>query len=346
MSRLIARLSSSAALVLAAGLLAGAGPPQEQRSGDGGNVRAPAPLVQVSTPGDLAPDENPLPAAPGAAEPATVTPGRTAQSLTPNLYSYARVLGTDFRPRASTTTYGYDFNGCVNQTGGSDNRFFARLDVPNGAVLKYVRFYFNDTSASDMTLWLSKFTPGQSSTDITSVNSSGSAGYGSTLSAEITEIVDTTTYSYELVVYPPVLTTAHQFCGARVTYYWPSDGHFTAIAPCRLVDTRAPVFPAPLGGGWLPPATVRSYTIAGVCGLPAGVKAVSLNATVTAPAGPGFLTLYPEGGAFPPVSTLNFWGGDTIVNSAIVPLGPTGGISMALGVSGGHVILDINGYYY
>jgi hypothetical protein len=120
---------------------------------------------------------------------------------------------------------------------------------------------------------------------------------------------------------------------------------FIALPPCRLVDTRAPIYPAPLGGGFLPSATVRSYTLTGVCALPVNAKAISLNATVVKPVGPGFLTLWPEGGTFPPVSTLNFLGNDVIVNAAVVPLSPSGGISMALGVSGGDVILDTNGYY-
>ena len=62
---------------------------------------------------------------------------------------------------------------------------------------------------------------------------------------------------------------------------------FIALPPCRLVDTRAPLFPAPLGGGFLPAGTVRSYTLVGVCNLPANAQAISLNATVTNPTGPG-----------------------------------------------------------
>ncbi|MCM3874856.1 MAG: hypothetical protein NEA02_00405 [Thermoanaerobaculia bacterium] len=117
---------------------------------------------------------------------------------------------------------------------------------------------------------------------------------------------------------------------------------FIALTPCRIVDTRGN---APLTGGFLPAATVRSYTVTNVCGIPPGAQALSLNATVVHPTGEGFLVLYPEGGTFPPVSTLNFLGNDVIVNAAVVPLSATGGISMALGVSGGDVILDTNGYY-
>jgi hypothetical protein len=117
---------------------------------------------------------------------------------------------------------------------------------------------------------------------------------------------------------------------------------FVALPPCRVIDTRGN---APLAGGFLPAATVRSYAVTGVCGIPPGAQALSLNATVVHPTGPGFLTLWPDGGAFPPVSTLNYLGGDVVVNAAVVPLSAAGGISMALGVSGGDVILDVNGYY-
>jgi hypothetical protein len=137
-------------------------------------------------------------------------------------------------------------------------------------------------------------------------------------------------------------TATHPAQGRRALTGGTTALPFVALFPCRLVDTRGN---APLTGGFLPPATLRSYTLTGVCNVPANAKAISLNATVVHPTGPGFLTLYPEGGAFPPVSTLNYLGNDVVVNAAVVPLSAAGGISMALGVSGGDVILDTNGYY-
>lgn len=131
--------------------------------------------------------------------------------------------------------------------------------------------------------------------------------------------------------------------GRQALAVGPAPMPFVALPPCRLVDTRGNG--APLTGGFLPAATVRTYTLTGVCGIPAGARAVSLNATVVQPAGPGFLVLYEEGGAFPPVSTLNFREGETIANAAVVQLGGTGGVSVAFGVSGGDLILDVNGYY-
>ena len=119
---------------------------------------------------------------------------------------------------------------------------------------------------------------------------------------------------------------------------------FVAVTPCRLVDTRGLTAALP-GGGFLPSATERSYTLSGACGIPADAQAISLNATITNPTGPGFLVLWAKGGALPPVSTLNFLGGQTVANAAAVPLSADGGVSVVLGVSGGDVILDTNGYY-
>ena len=140
---------------------------------------------------------------------------------------------------------------------------------------------------------------------------------------------------------PPYWVDAHA-AERRALASGPMALPFISVFPCRLVDTRGN---APLTGGFLPSATVRSYTLTGVCNIPASAQAISLNVTVVHPTGPGFLTIYPEGGAFPPVSTLNYLGNDVIVNAAVVPLSATGGISIALGVSGGDVILDTNGYY-
>jgi hypothetical protein len=121
---------------------------------------------------------------------------------------------------------------------------------------------------------------------------------------------------------------------------------FVALQPCRLVDTRTPLFPAPLGAdGFVPPVTVRSYTLVGVCNIPASAKAVSVNATVVNPTGPGFLVLWAKDGPFPPVSTLNFEQGDIDHNAAIVPLSDDGSISILFGLSGADIVLDTNGYY-
>ena len=118
---------------------------------------------------------------------------------------------------------------------------------------------------------------------------------------------------------------------------------FVAVTPCRLVDTRGNG--APLQGGFLPAATVRTYTLVGVCNIPADAKAISLNATAVNPVGPGFLTMYAAGASLPTVSTLNFVANTVVANAAVVPLSASGAISVVFGVSGGDLVLDTNGYY-
>ena len=144
---------------------------------------------------------------------------------------------------------------------------------------------------------------------------------------------------------PPAAEAAHASAGRQALVAAPTSTPlpFVAVPPCRLVDTRGNG--APLTGGFLPAATVRNYTLVGNCGIPADAKAISLNATVVSPVGPGFLTLYPQGGAFPSVSTVNFVANETVANAAVVPLSATGTISVAFGVSGGDIVLDTNGYY-
>lgn len=88
--------------------------------------------------------------------------------------------------------------------------------------------------------------------------------------------------------------------------------------------------------------------MAGQCGIPASASAVSLNLTVTGATGPGYLTVYPQGGAVPFASTINFRVGQTRANNAIIPLGPGGGIAIFYGQASGNtvdVIVDVNGYF-
>src|SRR5215831_13260822 len=120
---------------------------------------------------------------------------------------------------------------------------------------------------------------------------------------------------------------------------------FQPVTPCRIVDTRGPA--GTFGAPSLSPGSPRSFPLpTGPCaGIPTGVGAYSLNVTATNTQGPGFFKIYPQGGVAPVVSTLNYVGGQTVANAAIVPAGATGGITVAAGVSGADLVIDINGYY-
>src|SRR5687768_3049261 len=105
---------------------------------------------------------------------------------------------------------------------------------------------------------------------------------------------------------------------------------FVAVTPCRLVDTRQAGFPAGYGPPSLTGGVPRDFDLnnqPNCTGIPGGVDAYSLNITVTNTQGPGFILIYPQGGAQPSVSTVNYVGGQTIANAAIVPAGTGGGVT-------------------
>lgn len=120
---------------------------------------------------------------------------------------------------------------------------------------------------------------------------------------------------------------------------------FVGTNPCRIADTRAAGFPVAYGPPPLAAGVPRNFPLAGQCGIPPSAGAMSLNITVTNTLGPGFILIYPEGGAQPVVSTLNYIAGQTVANAAIVPLGMGGGVTVIAGVSGTDLIIDTNGYY-
>lgn len=129
--------------------------------------------------------------------------------------------------------------------------------------------------------------------------------------------------------------------GAAIAAHGVDFAEFVNLAPCRLADTRD--LPGPYGGPVLAGGIPRDFTITGQCGIPANATAVSFNFTVTQPVAAGHLTVWPAGGAFPPVSTLNYIAAD-VANAAIVPLGAGGAISVQPLVAT-HLVIDVNGYY-
>jgi hypothetical protein len=123
---------------------------------------------------------------------------------------------------------------------------------------------------------------------------------------------------------------------------------FLAVTPCRIADTRNAA--GPYGGPSLAANTTRDFTITGQCGIPVSARAVSLNLAVTTMNTNGNLIAWPQGGAIPNVSVIN-WNATSvaIANATVVQLGVAGGMSVRSNVPAGGVvdlIIDVNGYYY
>jgi len=122
----------------------------------------------------------------------------------------------------------------------------------------------------------------------------------------------------------------------------PPASSFYTLTPCRLVDTRAADGPA------IAPGAVRTFALAGACGLPPGARSVSLNVTVVAGSGPGNVVVYPGDLSAPLASTLNFAAGQTRANFAIVGLATNGAGTVAVknrASADVHVLLDTVGYF-
>ena len=121
-----------------------------------------------------------------------------------------------------------------------------------------------------------------------------------------------------------------------VTAWW--SGDFVGVVPARLADTRETT---PFG-----PGEARSLQVAGAGGVPgSGATAVAITITVTNPTADGYVTVWPEGTPPPDTSNVNFGPGATTAATALVGLGPTGGISI-LNVGGtADVIVDVMGWY-
>jgi len=119
---------------------------------------------------------------------------------------------------------------------------------------------------------------------------------------------------------------------------------FYPVTPCRIIDTRNAN--GPQGGPALVSGGTRNVTVAGVCGIPAGVVAISINVAVVTPSAGGYLTLFtgPAGASLPLASTINFETNRTLANNAIVKAG-SDSINVFDGGPTLHFVIDVNGYF-
>jgi hypothetical protein len=127
----------------------------------------------------------------------------------------------------------------------------------------------------------------------------------------------------------------------------PPPVDFYTMAPCRLVDTRDAT--GPNGGPALQPGQIRTFLLAGSCGIPAGplaARALSVNITVVGPASGGNLILFPADQAPPVASSINFQAGQNRANNALVTLSAGGEIQVQSNTGAPvHFVLDVNGWF-
>lgn len=114
------------------------------------------------------------------------------------------------------------------------------------------------------------------------------------------------------------------------------------ITPVRLFDSRTtePNGAATIAKGRFGPNRELRVTTTGIAGIPTNATAISLNLTTTGSTAPGYITVYPCGNR-PNTSNLNYTAGQTIANSVLTALSPTGEICIYAS-SDTDILADIN----
>jgi hypothetical protein len=118
------------------------------------------------------------------------------------------------------------------------------------------------------------------------------------------------------------------------------------VTPCRVLDTRNAN--GAWGGPALGPATQRTFTFTGRCGIPSTATAVAVNVTVAGPTASGYVTTFPGNAFDPGTSTVSYSTGVTRSNNATLRLSTNGTGTLGIRNNGAgttHVIVDVTGYY-
>jgi hypothetical protein len=72
---------------------------------------------------------------------------------------------------------------------------------------------------------------------------------------------------------------------------------------------------------------------------------LSLSRSAISPAGPGFLTVYPDGSDRPDTSTMNYVASVNVTNDEIVPVGPDGKFAITVSGDATQLLVDVTGYF-
>ncbi|MDP9222027.1 MAG: hypothetical protein M3P23_16030 [Actinomycetota bacterium] len=131
-----------------------------------------------------------------------------------------------------------------------------------------------------------------------------------------------------------------------------TEAKFTAITPCRIVDTR-------IAGGRISTSTPRSFVATGSsgfaaqggkstgCGIPSAAVAIQANVVTVGGTGSGFLKIYPFGAAAPNSSYMNYRDSAALANGGTITLNVGGAkeFTVATASHSTYVVIDVSGYF-
>lgn len=139
--------------------------------------------------------------------------------------AFLRIAGSALKPRESNVEWsGSGGGGCMYANNGNEYAVFnTPIMLEQGATIKYLRMYFNDTNASlSSTAWFTVYDLYGAIVVEHAVSSSGSSGNGYATTSEFTQTVDYDNYSYVINWRPNDLGSDMQVCGFRIYYHTPS----------------------------------------------------------------------------------------------------------------------------
>ena len=131
---------------------------------------------------------------------------------------YLRIAGSSFVPRHAVTDAIFAGAGCIRPS-VAGAIFTADLQLPDGAVVNYVRtYYYNDGVSAGISTHLTDFDGLGGTVQHTDFTTSTSTGYASTLSPPVALTITPMTHSYSMVVVINSTSTNLRFCGVRIQY--------------------------------------------------------------------------------------------------------------------------------
>lgn len=136
---------------------------------------------------------------------------------------FKRSAGSNFQPRDSAAVFSYGGLGCLRRDSPvGDPWFTIDLQVPDGAIIDFLRVYFRDFSNNyniNSELWAFDGVGG--ATQIAEADSSGAPGYGSAGSGPFTHTVDNKSESLVLIAsIEGGVGSALELCGTRIRYQY------------------------------------------------------------------------------------------------------------------------------
>ncbi|HEX4980833.1 MAG TPA: hypothetical protein VFV63_04010 [Ilumatobacteraceae bacterium] len=275
----------------------------------------------------------------------------------------------------------FDGQTCVRADalgGGPIAVLFAAVELPDGARIKQVAFYGEDSYAPadisiqfyrgnvNVPVLLGVNTRAEDLIDsFTTAGVNGVAAVSGAdnlneLAGSSSSILTGTNHRFHIVrvQMTNAAATNHVLCGVEVRYQVPATVEtgtvFHPISPIRAYDSRNPAYPS---SGLLGPNTSRTISIkdghdgAGLVNaldvVPAGATAITYNITIGAPTGPNFVAVTPGDAASFLASAVNFNGTADIANAGTVAIDAARQIKVWGGDQSGsaHVIIDVTGYY-